>query len=168
MPEASGHYGTILVFLFFGVALVLVSIAIARLVQPRNMSAEKLTTYECGEDPTGEARIRYNFRFYTIALTFIIFGAEILFMFPWAIVYREFIAAGEGLMTFVKMLIFIGILTAGLVYAWARGDLDWVKPQPAFTDKDVGLPPQSVFRGSRRAPAASGPHVSAQEDESNG
>ncbi len=135
-----GPYAIILVFLFFGAGLVFLSILIARFVQPRNMSPEKLASYECGEEPTGEARIRYNFRFYTIALTFIIFEAEILFMFPWAIVYQEEIAAGRGLMTFIKMLIFIGILFMGIVYAWAKGDLDWVKPRPVFTEDDVDMP----------------------------
>ncbi len=135
-----GSYAIILVFLFFGAGLVFLSILIARFVQPRNMSPEKLATYECGEEPIGEARIRYNFRFYTVALTFIIFEAEILFMFPWAIVYQGEIAAGNGLMTFIKMIIFIGILSLGLVYAWAKGDLDWVKPRPVFTKDDVDMP----------------------------
>jgi NADH:ubiquinone oxidoreductase subunit 3 (subunit A) len=135
-----GSYAIILVFLFFGAGLVFLSILIARFVQPRNMSPEKLATYECGEEPRGEARIRYNFRFYTVALTFIIFEAEILFMFPWAIVYQGEIDAGHGLMTFIKMIIFIGILSLGLVYAWAKGDLDWVKPRPVFTKDDVDMP----------------------------
>ena len=135
-----GSYAIILVFLFFGAGLVFLSILIARFVQPRNMSPEKLATYECGEEPRGEARIRYNFRFYTVALTFIIFEAEILFMFPWAIVYQGEITAGHGLMTFIKMFIFIGILSLGLVYAWAKGDLDWVKPRPVFTKDDVDMP----------------------------
>ena len=139
-------YATILVFLLAGAALTFISILIARLVQPRNPNPEKLATYECGEEPKGEARIRYNFRFYSVALAFIIFEAEILFMFPWAIVYRGEIDAGHGLMTFIKMLIFIGILFIGLVYAWVKGDLDWVKPRPVFTADDLDMPPQSVFR----------------------
>jgi NADH-quinone oxidoreductase subunit A len=139
-------YATILVFLIAGAGLTFISVLIARLVQPRNPDPEKLATYECGEEPKGEARVRYNFRFYSVALAFIIFEAEILFMFPWAIIYLDEVAAGHGLMTFVKMLIFIGILFLGLVYAWAKGDLDWVKPQPVFTADDVGLPPQAVFK----------------------
>jgi len=150
-----GPYATILVFLIFGAGLVLVSILISRLIQPRNLNPEKLATYECGEEPTGEARIQYNFRFYSVALAFIIFEAEILFMFPWSIVYMENIQAGRGLETFVKMLIFIGILFLGLVYAWAKGDLDWVKPRPAFTAADVDMPPQAIFKHHKDAGAAS-------------
>ncbi len=155
-----GPYATILVFLLFGAGLVFLNILIARLVQPRNPSPEKLATYECGEEPRGEARIRYNFRFYTVALTFIIFEAEILFMFPWAIVYQSEIDAGRGFITLIKMLIFIGILFLGLVYAWVKGDLDWVKPRPVFTADDVDLPPQAIFKGGRTSPASpSGPEI---------
>jgi NADH-quinone oxidoreductase subunit A len=146
-----GQYGTILVFLIFGAGLVFVSILISRLIQPRNPSPEKLATYECGEEAVGEARIQYNFRFYSVALAFIIFEAEILFMFPWAIVYVEHVRAGQGLMTFIKMLIFIGILFLGLVYAWAKGDLDWVKARPAFTAEDVDMPPQAIFKHHQTA-----------------
>jgi NADH-quinone oxidoreductase subunit A len=67
-------------------------------------------------------------------------------MFPWAIVYLDEIGAGHGLPTFLKMAVFIGILFLGLVYAWAKGDLDWVKPRPAFTAADVVLPPQAHFK----------------------
>ncbi len=139
-------YATILVFLLAGAGLTFISILFARLVQPRNPNPEKLATYECGEEPKGEARIRYNFRFYSVALAFIIFEAEILFMFPWAIVYLQEIGDGRGFMTFLKMAVFIGILFLGLVYAWAKGDLDWVKPRPAFTTADVALPPQAHFK----------------------
>jgi NADH-quinone oxidoreductase subunit A len=145
------QYATILIFLIFGAGLVFVSILVSRLIQPRNPSPEKLATYECGEEPAGEARIQYNFRFYSLALAFIIFEAEILFMFPWAIIYKDQIAAGNGFMTFVKMLIFIGILFLGLIYAWAKGDLDWVKPRPAFTVEDVDLPPQAIFKHHQNA-----------------
>ena len=151
-----GQYATILVFMFFGAAFVIGNIIISRFIQPRNPDPEKLATYECGEEPRGSARIRYNFRFYTVALTFIIFEAEILFMFPWAIVYGDDVAAGTGLLTFFKGFLFIAILALGLVYAWAKGDLDWVKPRPAFTAEDVDLPPEAIFKGraGQAAPAA--------------
>lgn len=153
-----GPYGTILVFLLSGAGFVFINILISRLIQPHNPSPEKLATYECGEDPKGSARIRYNFRFYTIALTFIIFEAEILFMFPWAIVFGDNVEAGTGAITFVKGIIFIAILFLGLVYAWAKGDLDWVKPKPAYTADDVDLPPQAIFN-RRPAPAAPTPET---------
>ena len=151
-----GEFGTILVFLAAGAGFVFVNILISRLLQPRNPDPEKLATYECGEEPKGDARIRYNFRFYTVALTFIIFEAEILFMFPWAIIFGDEVAAGNGFITFIKGIIFIGILALGLAYAWAKGDLDWVKPRPAFTAEDVEMPEEAIFKhhGAASVPRA--------------
>ena len=78
--------------------------------------------YECGEEPIGDTRIKFNTRFYVIALIFLIFDVEIVFLFPWGVVYREI-----GMLAFVEMLIFIGILLVGLAYVWAKGDLEWIR-----------------------------------------
>lgn len=149
-----GEFGTILVFLAAGAAFVLICVGLSLLIQPRNPDPEKLATYECGEEPEGEARIRYNFRFYTVALTFIIFEAEILFMFPWSIIFGDEVAAGNGLITFIKGIIFVLILALGLVYAWAKGDLDWVKPRPSFTAEDVEMPEEAIFKHHEAARTA--------------
>jgi NADH-quinone oxidoreductase subunit A len=87
----------------------------------------KLSTYECGEPSTGSAWVNFNIRFYLVALIFIIFEVEIAFIFPVAAVYRRWIEDGRGLFAFVEILLFVGILFLGLVYAWAKGDLEWVK-----------------------------------------
>jgi len=87
---------------------------------------EKYTTYECGEEPVGSAWIQFNIRFYVIALIFIIFDVEVVFLLPWAVVFRKL-----GMFAFVEGLIFLAILAVGLAYVWRKGDLAWVKPEDA-------------------------------------
>ncbi|MGH7826199.1 MAG: NADH-quinone oxidoreductase subunit A, partial [Candidatus Binatia bacterium] len=76
---------------------------------------------------TGSAWVNFNIRFYLVALIFIIFEVEIAFIFPVAAVFRNLVESGEGVLAFVKILLFIGILFLGLIYSWAKGDLEWVK-----------------------------------------
>jgi NADH-quinone oxidoreductase subunit A len=97
------------------------------LIRPRRDSEEKLTTYECGENPEGSAWIQFNIRFYVIALIFVIFDVEAAFLLPWAVVFRSMgelapLALAEG-------LAFILILVVALAYVWRKGDLAWVRPE---------------------------------------
>ena len=87
-----------------------------------NKGGDKLEIYECGELPEGSAWVQFNIRFYIIALIFIIFDVEVVFLFPWAVVFKDI-----GLLAFVEVMIFLGILIVGFVYVWLKGDLDWVK-----------------------------------------
>ncbi len=116
------NFGTAFVFVLLGIVLVAVPLLLQRILSPQNRSREKLTTYECGEDTEGSAWIQFNIRFYVIALIFIIFDVEVIFLFPWAVVYKEL-----GLFAFVEMMIFLAILSVGLIYIWRKGDLEWVK-----------------------------------------
>ncbi|TDI86333.1 MAG: NADH-quinone oxidoreductase subunit A [Caldithrix sp.] len=118
------NFATALVFLIFGGLFVLLNLGIARILQARNPHPVKISTYECGELPEGESWIQFNIRFYVVALVFLIFEVEIIFLFPWAIVFKDL-----GLFAFVEMMIFVFILLVGLAYVWAKGDLDWDKPQ---------------------------------------
>ena len=120
-------FANVLVFTALGLAFVGVNLLIGRLLRPSNPQARKLSTYECGEPATGSAWVNFNIRFYIVALIFIIFEVEIAFIFPVATVFRRWMESGQGLFAFVEILIFIGILLLGLVYAWAKGDLEWVK-----------------------------------------
>jgi NADH:ubiquinone oxidoreductase subunit 3 (subunit A) len=105
-------------FVFLGLALVL-----SRLIQPKGKPGiDKYISYECGEVPVGSAWIRFNLRFYVFALIFIVFDVEIVFLLPWAVVFRKL-----GAFAFIEGLIFIGILVVGLAYVWKKGDLEWVK-----------------------------------------
>lgn len=97
-----------------------------RLLGPRISNPVKDAAFECGSDPIGSARQRFNVKFYLVAIFFIIFDIEAVFMYPWASLFRELIVEpGVGLMTFAEMFLFVGILATGLAYVWKRGALDW-------------------------------------------
>ena len=111
------------VFIFLAIILLVAPLIIQFLISPRfNKKGDKLDTYECGEIPEGSAWVQFNIRFYIIALIFIIFDVEIVFLFPWAVVFKEI-----GILAFIEVMIFLGILIVGFVYVWRKGDLDWVK-----------------------------------------
>lgn len=120
-------FANVLVFTALGVGFVGVNLLIGRLLRPSNPQVRKLSTYECGEPASGSAWVNFNVRFYLVALVFIIFEVEIAFIFPVASAFRRWIESGQGLFAFVEILLFVGILFLGLVYAWAKGDLEWVK-----------------------------------------
>jgi NADH-quinone oxidoreductase subunit A len=118
------QHASILVFLvavvfFMGFVLVL-----WKVLRPERVSEEKETTYECGEEPVGNAWIQFNIRFYVFALIFIVFDVEAVFLLPWAVVFREL-----GTLAYVEGLVFIGILAVALAYVWRKGDLAWVRPE---------------------------------------
>ncbi len=117
---------TVLVFILFGIFFAGLALGIARLVRPSNPSAAKSLPYECGELPQGTPWVRFNVRFYLIALFFIVFDVEVIFLYPWAVVFKQLFPVAGGLV-FWEMVVFLGILVLGLAYIWAKGDLDWVK-----------------------------------------
>ena len=117
-------YHAVLVFLITGAAMVLTPLIMGFLFRPKNPYPEKNIAYECAEDPVGDAQVRFDMRFYTIALIFIIFEVEIALMFPWA---RVFQSAPDKALALGAGLIFVAIVFLGLVVVWAKGDLDWVK-----------------------------------------
>lgn len=128
------QYANVAFGLLFGCAFVLLNVLVlSRLLAPRVRSEEKLTTYECGEPAVGSAQVRFDMRFYTTALVFLIFEVEVAFLFPWAAVYNSFVVLGReqgvgaALFPLVEVAIFVAVLGVGLVYVWAKGDLDWVK-----------------------------------------
>lgn len=122
MPEGYfGQYATIGVFGLVGVALVFVTLQLARLVRPDVPHAEKYTTYESGIDPIGSGWQHTNVRYYIFALLFVVFDVEAVFLFPWAIVFERL-----GTQAFVEMLIFIAILALALLYAIKKRVLEWL------------------------------------------
>jgi len=123
------QFGIILLFFIVAVLVVGATLFVARLLRPHRPSAEKLSTYECGEEPIGDSWVKFNIRFYIVALIFLIFDVEIVFLFPWALVYQKL-----GMFAFLEMMIFLGILVAGYVYVWVKGDLDWDRPRPRYVD----------------------------------
>lgn len=143
------EFGRIFIFLCGGVIFVLGGFLSAKLISPSRPNPEKLTSYECGEDPIGSSWIQFNLRFYVVALIFILFDVEIVFIFPWATVFgnENLINATHGLwgwFSIIEMFIFIGILLLGLAYVWVKGDLDWVKPKLIKSDFASEIP-SSVY-----------------------
>lgn len=138
------EFGKILIFLIAGVLLVAITLFLGRLIAPRNPTAGKLSSYECGEEPTGNAWVPFNSRFYVIALVFLLFDVEMVFIFPWATVFgNHAMNAMEprwGKLALIEMFVFLGILILGLVYVWCKGDLDWIKPNPTVAKTDVQIP----------------------------
>jgi NADH-quinone oxidoreductase subunit A len=138
------EFGKILIFLIVGIIAVGLLFFLNRLIAPSNPTTEKLTTYECGEEPTGNAWLPFNSRFYVIALIFLLFDVEMVFIFPWSTVFgsHELAAADArwGWFSLAEMFIFLGILILGLVYVWCKGDLDWIKPKQVLPSTNVAIP----------------------------
>jgi len=111
------------IFLFIALIGVLlpVTLLIFKLVRPDNPSKTKLMPYECGIDPIDSARGRYTVRFYIVAILFVVFDVETIFLFPWAVKFKAF-----GLFGLFEMLIFLGILIVGYIWIWKKGALEWV------------------------------------------
>jgi NADH-quinone oxidoreductase subunit A len=114
--------GYIPIFMFLGIAFLfpIVTLLIARLIRPSTGGEGKLSSYECGVDPDSDARQRYAIRYYVVAILFVIFDVETVFLFPWAIIYKQL--AVFGLM---EMLVFLGILIVGYVWIIKKGALNW-------------------------------------------
>ena len=117
-------FAAVLAFLAVAVAFLVVNLLVWKVLRPSRFSEEKLTTYECGENPVGSAWIQFNIRFYVFALIFIIFDVEAVFLLPWAVVFRQL-----GLLAFAEGLVFIAILVVALAYVWSKGDLEWVRAE---------------------------------------
>ena len=138
-------FGYILLFIISGIAFVALMLFIAKLIRPNRPNLEKLSTYESGEEPDGNANVRFNMRFYVIALIFVLFDVELIFLFPWATVFgnQHLIELTNGLwgwFSIVEMFVFLGILVLGLAYAWVKGHLDWVRPDVTKSTYQSNVP----------------------------
>jgi len=127
-------FGNVLVFGAFGAIFVWLNLfVIGKLVLRRPEKpdqGDKRATYECGEPTIGDAWIRFDIRFYTISLIFLIFDIEVALLFPWAAAYDAFIDNGEGFGAFVEVLVFLIVLGVGLAYVWIRRDIEWTSTRP--------------------------------------
>jgi len=113
-------YIPILLFLCVAAAFPLVTLVIASFIRPHAYDPIKMAAYECGVETSGEARQRYSIRYYVISVLFVIFDVEVIFFFPWAVRFSVL-----GLFGFIEMVVFIGILLLGYLYAWRKGALEW-------------------------------------------
>lgn len=138
------QFGYVLLFILGSITLVTVVLGIAKLLKPNKPNPEKLETYESGEDTIGDAHIPFNFRFYTVAIIFILFDVELVLLFPWATIFGNNLLILEtsgqwAWFMIIEMFVFIFILALGLLYAWKQGYLEWAKPntKPATASKTI-------------------------------
>lgn len=120
-----GVYLPIIVLVVIAALFGLVSVTASSLIGQKKPSAVKLAPYECGCEPVGTARERFSIKFYLIAMLFILFDIEAVFLYPWAVVFKSFIRAGYGAFIFGEMMVFIVILFVGYIYIWKKGALEW-------------------------------------------
>ncbi len=111
------------IFIFIAIILIFLplTLLVFKLVRPENPQKTKLMPYECGIDPVSDSRGRYTVRYYIIAILFVVFDVETIFLFPWAVKFKAL-----GLFGFVEILIFLAILIAGYIWVWKKGALEWV------------------------------------------
>ncbi len=114
------NYFPILLFLILGIFFGLMPLVMGMMMAPNRPDAAKLSPYECGFEAFEDSRMKFDVRFYLVAILFIIFDLEIAFLFPWAVVLNEI-----GMFGFIAMVIFLGILVIGFIYEWKKGALEW-------------------------------------------
>jgi NADH-quinone oxidoreductase subunit A len=119
------EFGKILIFIILAIVFVIITLTINKLLRPNRPSLEKQKVYECGENPEGSPWVKFNIRFYVVALIFLIFDVEVVLLFPWALTYKDF-----GLYGFIAGIIFLLVLFLGMAYEWRKGDLEWARPTP--------------------------------------
>ncbi len=120
--EIFNNYLPVVLFTVIAIVFVAICLLLSRMVRPSNKTKEKLSTYECAETPVGDARIHFNIQYYLIVIVFLIFDVEVLFLYPWAVQFKQLGALG-----FVEMVIFIEVLIIGLAYAWRKEALEWIQ-----------------------------------------
>jgi len=114
------EYIPVLIMLFLAAATAVGMLVATTLIGPKKIFAEKMEPFECGESPIVSPKLRFSVKFYLVALFFVIFDIEVVFVYPWAVLFRDL-----GIFGFVEMMIFLSILTIGLIYVWRRGALEW-------------------------------------------
>ena len=117
----------LVLFAAVGILFLLVALCLGRLLRTQAPTAEKLETYECGEPPVGSSFVQFDLRFYVVALVFIIFEVDIALTFPVVVVYASWVQKGTGWVAFAELILFTAVLLVGLAWAWAHGDLEWIK-----------------------------------------
>ncbi|MDD2407234.1 MAG: NADH-quinone oxidoreductase subunit A [Tepidiphilus sp.] len=120
------NYFPVFVFLVVALLFSMAPLLLGRLLGPSRPDPEKLSPYECGFEPFEDARIRFDVRYYLIAILFILFDLEIAFLFPWAVVFKDMIAEGaHALYVFGTVMVFLAVLVIGYIVEWKNGALDW-------------------------------------------
>ncbi len=137
------EFGKIFIFLLLAIGFVGIALFASKLIRPHRPTKEKLLIYECGENVEGSPWVKFNIRFYVIALIFLIFDVEVVLLFPWALTYQEF-----GFYGFWVGIIFLLILGLGMAYEWRKGDLNWDRAKPNIPKLSNILKNQPVADGN--------------------
>lgn len=117
------RYFPVLLFIFVALAFGVVTLLLSYLVQPKYPEPEKLSTYECGSEPFSDARMPFPVRYYIFAMLFVIFDIEVIFLYPWAVVFNDINKV--SIIGLIEMLVFIALFLVAYVYAWRKGALEW-------------------------------------------
>ena len=125
MPFSLYDYLPILLMFIVAAGFAVGNIVLSQFVGQRKGTITKLMPYECGKDPVGSARTRFSVKFYLIAMIFILFDIEVIFLVPWAVVFKSLVARGLGTLAYVEMMLFIGLLLVGYIYVRKKGAFDW-------------------------------------------
>lgn len=124
-------YAPIALMFLVAVGFAVSQLLVTQLIGPRKRTATKLMPYECGKDPVGSARDRFSIKFYTVAVIFLLFDIEVLFIIPFAVAFKSLLAQEQlsgiayGTIAFVEILVFIATLVVGYIYVWKKGTFDW-------------------------------------------
>lgn len=135
MTESTRFAVEVLLFVAVGTALGMGALILGWLLRPRNPGGLKNEIYECGEPTIGPAWVQFDLRFYVVALVFLVFDVEIALLYPWAVVYKDYIVQGLGSAAFLSMVFFLGLIFIGFAYLWRFGYLDWVRAASPEKDK---------------------------------
>jgi len=134
------EFGKVFAFILTAILFVLIAVFASKLIRPARPTREKLTTYECGENPEGSPWVKFNIRFYVVALIFLIFDVEVVMLIPWALVYKSLGMAG-----FLVGAIFLVLLGIGMAYEWRKGDLEWARPKISPLTLTKKEPPENII-----------------------
>jgi NADH-quinone oxidoreductase subunit A len=130
---------SVLIFLLVACAFLAVTLLVGRVVRPSTPNAGKGAAYECGEQALGGGWFNFNPRFYLVALVFLIFDVEVVFIYPVAVVFRRWLDTSLGAVALLEIALFVAVLAVGLAYVWRRGDLEWLRALRAGGDRtDAG------------------------------
>lgn len=143
------QFGFVFLFFLAGLFLVFAVISISQFLRKDKPNPEKNATYESGEEAIGNSRVVFNFKFFVLAIVFLLFDVEIVLLFPWATIFSDkaIFTETQGqwmLFSGIEMLIFVGLLALGLAYVWKNGHLDWIKSNQ-ITEKKTDLVPPKLY-----------------------
>ncbi len=146
-------YLPILLMFIVAAGFAVSQIVLSQLIGPKKRTPTKLMPYECGKDPVGSARERFSVKFYLVAMIFVLFDIELIFLVPWAVVFKRLSGPefGLGTLMYVEMMLFIALLFVGFVYIWKKGILDWSQTARQEALVEAELLEEQTDRELRRA-----------------